>query len=220
MDNNVNLIQKDNGLCLEGDGMEIRCDFSSLLKRIKPNNLGGELIVKAAKISGRQLPLTIIDATAGLGEDSFLLAAAGFNVILFERDEVIASLLADGLKRALNDELTFDAASRMTLRCEDSIKALPTLNGVADIVFLDPMFPERTKSAEVKKKFQLIHRLEKPCEDEKELLDAAYSANPERIIIKRPLKGPYLCDKKPSYSLSGKAIRYDCIALGRKKDEN
>ena len=39
-----------------------------------------------------------------------------------------------------------------------------------DVVYLDPMFPERTKSAAVKKKFQLLHHLEQPCADEETLV--------------------------------------------------
>ena len=77
------------------------------------------------------------------------------------------------------------------------------------------MFPERTKSGLVKKKFQLLHRLEAPADDEEALLAAAIAARPQRIVIKRPLKGPYLAGRKPSYTLSGKKIRYDCIALPR-----
>ena len=73
------------------------------------------------------------------------------------------------------------------------------------------MFPERTKSALVKKKFQLLHLLERPCENEAALLDAALSAHPKRVVIKRPAKGPYLAGVKPSYSLTGSAVRFDCI---------
>ena len=77
------------------------------------------------------------------------------------------------------------------------------------------MFPGRTKSAAVKKKFQLLHRLEMPCQDEKALLDAALGARPRKIVIKRPIKGPYLAGVKPSYELCGKAVRYDCIVIAR-----
>ena len=67
----------------------------------------------------------------------------------------------------------------------------------------------------LRKKFQLIQRLESPCSTEEQLLDAAVAADPKRIVIKRPLKGPYLADRKPSYSLDGKAIRYDCFVFAR-----
>ena len=80
-----------------------------------------------------------------------------------------------------------------------------------DLILLDPMFPGRQKSALVKKKFQLIQHLEQPCSNEEELLQAAIAAKPKKIIIKRPSKGPFLSGRKPSYSLDGKNIRYDCI---------
>ena len=86
---------------------------------------------------------------------------------------------------------------------------------IPDLVLLDPMFPERQKSALVKKKFQLIHRLEFPCMEEETLLNAAIAAGPRKILIKRPLKGPWLAGRNPGYSISGKAVRYDCILLPR-----
>ena len=154
-----------------------------------------------------------MDATAGLGEDSLLLAAAGFEVLLFERNPVIAALLRDALQRAKADPRLADVAARMELSEGDSIEALGCLPEPPDVVYLDPMFPARRKSAAVKKKFQLIHRLESPCEDAEALLRAAIAARPRKVVIKRPPKGPHLADIKPSYSLEGKAIRYDVIAL-------
>lgn len=74
-----------------------------------------------------------------------------------------------------------------------------------------PWFPERRKSAAVKKKFQLIHHLEAPCQNEGALLAAAISAGPRKVVVKRPAKGPHLAGVKPSHSLAGKAVRYDVI---------
>ena len=206
------LVATKEGLALHGDGMLLRADFAKSLNRLKPGKLQQELLVKAAKVKGCQIPLAV-DATAGLGEDALLLAAAGFEVWMFERDAVIAALLRDALGRALADERLASVAARMTLFEEDSLNALPCLDRQPQVVVLDPMFPARTKSASVGKKFQLLQQLEQPCFDEEELLEAAYAAHPRKIVIKRPLKGPFLAGKKPSYSLRGKAIRYDCISL-------
>ena len=166
--------------------------------------------------------LRAVDATAGFGEDSLLLAAAGYNVELYEYDPVIAALLRDALRRAAksSDDALRDAVSRMDLREGDSVSAMRAMAGSnepPDIVLLDPMFPERRKSALVKKKFQLLQQLESPCEgaDEGELLEAAEATGPRRIIIKRPLKGPYLAGRRPGYSITGKAVRYDCIVIPR-----
>lgn len=241
------LVRTEEGLTLVQGDLTLRGDFTSLLPRIRQGNLQNEFLVKATRLRGAEGPVHVLDATAGMGEDSFLLAAAGFTVSLYERDEVIADLLEDALERAkLVPELA-SAAGRMELHKEDSIAAMlrigegktlkaqadtlagetkalqvqaDTLTGEAkalqgtdapDVILLDPMFPERQKSALIKKKFQLLQKLERPCSDEVELLRAAMAAGPKKIVIKRPLKGPYLGGLKPSHSITGKAIRYDCL---------
>lgn len=227
----IHLMYDCYGLSLVGKGQVFRGDYSGMLRRLSVNNLRSELLVKASKIKDNDSPL-VIDATAGMGEDSLLLAAAGFRVRMYERNPVIAALLEDTLKRAGEDPQLSDAVSRMEVICGDSIEALKQIaeqsemmagqmkgktekTGTTcekpDVVYLDPMFPERQKSALVKKKFQLIHMLENPCSDEEEMLGAAIAARPHKIVIKRPLKGPFLSDIKPGFSLAGKAIRYDCI---------
>ena len=207
------LLVGEKGLSLEGDGMSLAADLSRMVPRLRAGNLNRELVVRAARIRGAAGPLTAVDATAGMGEDSLLLAAAGFSVTLFERDPVICALLGDALARAASDPALAEAVSRMELRGEDSVPALPALGFSPDVVLLDPMFPERRKSAAVKKKLQLIQRLERPCDDEGGLMDAARAAEPRRIVVKRPAKGPWLAGEKPSYTIAGNAIRYDCYAL-------
>jgi len=201
------------GLSLIGGGQALYGDFSHLLPRAKQNNLGGELLVKAAKIKGAADGLTAIDATAGLGEDSFLLAAAGFKVSLYERDPVIAELLQDAMQRASDVPELKDIIGRMKLFMDDSLNALPKLTDSPDIVLLDPMFPARQKSGLIKKKFQLLQQLEQPCTDEEELMNAALSCRPKKVIVKRPANGAYLGSKKPNYAIKGKTIRYDCIVV-------
>ena len=212
MDQTVKLVETAEGLALSDGKNKIRGDFSRLLPRVRRGNLGGEHLVRAVKLKGIDLPV-VADATAGLGEDSFLLAAAGCRVLLYEKDPAIAALLKDAWERARRDPETAPIAERMTVIEGDSIRFLPELDPPPDVVLLDPMFPERKKSALVKKKFQLLHLLERPCDNERELLDAAIAAKPKRIVIKRPAKGPYLAGVKPSYSLDGSAVRFDCIVL-------
>ncbi len=210
----VELRRDAEGLALVGDGMVLRADFARLLPRLRKDRLGRELLVRAARVRGVEAP-TAVDATAGLGEDSLLLAAAGFAVTMFEKDPVIAALLRDALERAANEPQLAGVVARMTLVEGDSVAGLRELGFSPDVVFLDPMFPERTKSAAVKKKFQLLHHLERPCDNEDELLDAALAAHPRKIVIKRPPKGPWLAGVKPSHSLAGKAVRYDVIVPPR-----
>lgn len=194
--------------------MELRGDFSRMLPRLRQGRLQQELLVKAARIKGAEAP-TAVDCTAGLGEDSLLLAAVGFTVTLFERDRTIAALLADALERAAADPRLAEAVGRMTLVADDSIAGLATLPEPPDVVYLDPMFPARTKSAAVKKKFQLLHHLEQPCEEEEALVAAALATQPRKVVIKRPAKGALLAGMKPSYSVAGKAVRYDVLVPPR-----
>ena len=211
---NLELRRDAEGLALVGDGMVLRADFVRLLPRLRPDRLGRELLVRAARVRGVELP-TAVDATAGLGEDSLLLAAAGFTVTMFEKDPVIAALLRDALERAeLVSELA-PVVGRMALVEGDSVAGLHRLGFSPDVVFLDPMFPERTKSAAVKKKFQLLHHLERPCDNEAELVEAAFAARPRKIVIKRPPKGPLLAGVRPSYQVLGKAVRYDVLVPPR-----
>ena len=210
----VELRRDERGLALVGAGMELRGDFTRMLPRLRQGRLQQELLVRAARVRGVEAP-TAVDCTAGLGEDSLLLAAAGFRVTLFERDQTIAALLADAMERAAEEPQLADAVGRMTLVGGDSISGLAELDFAPDVVYLDPMFPARTKSAAVKKKFQLLHHLEQPCEEEEALVSAALAACPRKVVIKRPAKGPQLAGMKPSYSIAGKAVRYDVLVPPR-----
>lgn len=199
------------GLSLHSGGQVLRGDFSHLLPRLKGNALAGELLIRAARIKAPDAPLTALDATAGLGEDSFLLAAAGFRVTLYEQNPVIFELLRDALRRAADQPELAEIAGRMRLIWGDSIPAMERLDASPDVILLDPMFPARQKSALVKKKLQVIQTLELPCLDEGALLRAAVLARPRKLVIKRPPKGPWLAGIKPDYSITGKAVRFDCI---------
>jgi 16S rRNA (guanine1516-N2)-methyltransferase len=182
-----------------------------MLPRVKPGMPAHEMLVKTAKIKNAEGPLTAVDATAGLGEDSILLAAAGFHVTMFEKNPVIHALLTDALDRAKAIPELAEIVGRMALRHADSIEGMKNLDFTPDVILLDPMFPARQKSALVKKKLQMIQKLEFPCIDEGDMILSAMGAGPKKLIIKRPPKGPYLAGIKPDHSIEGKAVRFDCI---------
>lgn len=204
------LKQTEGGLSLVADGMVLRGDFERLLPRLRQDRVQAELLIKAARTKGVEHP-SVLDATAGLGEDSLLLAAAGFEVTMCESDSTIAALLKDTLERARHSERLAPIVEHMSLIEADSIEIMGALTQAPDVVYLDPMFPERTKSAAVKKKFQLLHYLEAPCANADELLRAALATGAKKIVIKRPVKGELLAGKKPSYQVKGKTIRYDVV---------
>lgn len=199
------------GVSLTGYGLSYQGDFENMLHRVTNGRLQHEMLVRAAKSDkpGRK----VIDATAGMGEDAFLLAAQGYEVTLFEQNPVIAVLLKDALRRAKKHPVLKDIASRMNLVQDNSVEGMSKLLDPVDVIYLDPMFPARQKSSLINKKLQLIQKLEPPCSEETDLFDAAISASPSKIIVKRPLKSEFLAGRKPSYTLNGKAIRYDCYTL-------
>ncbi len=199
------------GLALVSGGQELRGDFTRMLSRVQGDAWQRELLARAAKLKNVEGPLTAVDATAGLGEDSLVLAAAGYAVQMYEQNPVIYELLRDAVERAKRTPELAEIAARMTVLHGDSAAAMAAMDTMPDIILLDPMFPARQKSALVKKKLQMIQQLEMPCTDEAALLLAAAQARPRRLIIKRPPKGPFLAGVKPDYSISGKAVRFDCI---------
>ena len=197
------------GLSLCGYGMRFHGDFEQMLRRITGGRLQHEML---ARLSKTDLPHpTAIDATAGMGEDSFLLAACGYEVTLYEQNPIIAALLEDALHRAERHPVLGPIVAHMHLVVADSVALMPHTAEPPTLIYLDPMFPARQKSGLIQKKLQLIQKLESPCVQEAALLDAAMSARPTKIIIKRPLKGAVLAGKKPHYCIKGKAIRYDCF---------
>lgn len=205
----------EKGISLRGYGLSYQGDFRHMLRRVTGGRLLHEMLIKAAKTAEKGL--RAIDATAGMGEDAFLLAAYGYEVTMYEQNPVIAALLGDALARArkASDEpLLQEIAGRMQLIEGNSIDLFSTQEDVR-LIYLDPMFPKRQKSGLINKKLQLIQKLEPPCSEENELFAAAIAAGPAKIIVKRPLKSVHLAGKSPTYMLKGKAIRYDCYALGK-----
>ncbi len=220
--NDLVLLYDKEGLSLVGGKLRLQADFNNMLPRVKDDMWQNELIARAAKIKEGESNLKAMDATAGFGEDSLILAAAGYEVMLYEKDPVIAALLKDCLIRARKIPEIKDMVMRMKLVEGDSIEAMlnmaelkkdetKVVADMPDLIYLDPMFPERQKSSKIKKKFQLIQKLERPCFNGEEMVNAALSLNPKKILIKRPMKAETLGDRTPEFSYKGTSIRYDCF---------
>lgn len=130
-------------------------------------------------------------APTGLGRDAFVLACLGCRVRMFERHPVVAALLEDGLRRAYADpELGPWLATRLTLHHGSSLSALAQLHSAPDVVYLDPMFPHRQKSALVKKEMRVFQLLVGADEDADGLLAPALALR--RVVVKRPDYAPRL----------------------------
>lgn len=178
----------------------------------------GQSIAKAVGISSAYKP-SILDATAGLGRDAFVLATLGCDVTLIERHPVVYLLLKSGLQCAQGEAEIADIMARMRLMQGNSIDLLSRWDSMGqpqpDIVYLDPMFPHSTASAEAKKEMKLFRSLVGADLDEDQLWEQANSIARCRIVVKRPAKAPPLAGKAPSYVLAGKANRFDVYSKAK-----
>ena len=169
----------------------------------------GQMIAKAVGIQPGVRPL-LLDATAGLGRDAFVLAELGCNVTLIERQPLIAALLEDGLHRAMADAEVAPIVARMRLLCGNAIDLMRAWDGEPpQVIYLDPMFPHRDKTALVKKEMRLFRPLAGSDADAPALLDAALALATHRVVVKRPRKAPAIEGEKPGYVLEGKSSRFD-----------
>ncbi|NIP72809.1 MAG: class I SAM-dependent methyltransferase [Gammaproteobacteria bacterium] len=170
----------------------------------------GQPLARACGLKKGATP-SILDATSGLGRDAFVLASLGCAVTVVERSPVIAALLADGLRRAAADPATAAIVARMELHRGDARRLLASLpeSRRPDVVYLDPMYPHRTKSALIKKEMRAFRALVGPDPDAPELLAAALGAARRRVTVKRPRLAPPLRGPAPSAAISSKNTRYD-----------
>lgn len=206
------------GLQLTGKGAPgpVRAEFvtGKMGYRREHGGGAGQLVAKAVGLQKTRATLHVVDATAGLGQDAFVLASLGCRVTLFERNPVIHALLADGLARAA---LNVDCAAiveRMRLLEGSSIDWLAQADAeAADIVYLDPMFPHRDKSALVKKEMQVFRTIVGDDEDSGQLLAGALERARYRVVVKRPRKAPAIEGPEPATRIEGKSSRYDVYSI-------
>lgn len=176
----------------------------------------GQPVAKAVGLKGAKDLPHIVDATAGLGRDSFVLASLGCQVTMVERSPVAAALLFDALERAARAPETADIASRMQLVHANSADWLAQLDDQdrPEVVFVDPMFPDTDKkSAAAKKDMQAFQQVIGDDMDSARLLEAAIAAAKVRVVVKRPRLGAPIEGIKPSAVLDGKSTRFDLYII-------
>jgi 16S rRNA (guanine1516-N2)-methyltransferase len=197
------------------ENQELRIDFveGSVAHRLRFGGGRGQPLAKAMGLTDGRTP-TMVDATAGLGRDAFLLASLGAQVTLIERSEKMHALLADGLARAAAEggELA-EIIGRMTLRLGDAKDLLPQLE--ADAVLVDPMHPERKKSALVKLELRQVRDIVGEDDNALELMQVALEHARKRVVLKWPVKADSIPGLKPfSHQILGKTTRYDVFMNG------
>jgi len=169
---------------------------------------------KAVGFSSGTIP-DVVDATAGLGRDAFLLASLGARVTLIERSATMHALLLEGLERARAEGGRIaETVSRMTLVHGDSCVLLPQMN--PQVILIDPMHPPRDKTALVKKEMRLIRDIVGTDADSVQLMQVALEAAQNRVVLKWPLRAePMAGVRKPSHQILGKSTRYDVFVKAK-----
>ncbi|WP_374990410.1 class I SAM-dependent methyltransferase [Pseudomonas sp. G34] len=193
----------------------VRVDFveGAVAHRRQFGGGAGQMIAKAVGIAQGIRP-QVLDATAGLGRDAFVLASLGCHVDLIERQPLIGALLEDGLQRAASDAEVASIVARMRLLQGNAIELMGAWQDEApQVIYLDPMFPHRDKSALVKKEMRLFRPFVGDDLDAPALLAAALKLASHRVVVKRPRKAPLIEGAKPGYALEGKSSRYDIYPL-------
>ncbi len=219
-DASIALVFSDKGVSLESrerkNPLVVQVDFvsGSVAHRRQFGGGKGQMIAKAVGLAKGFVP-HVLDATAGLGRDAFVLASLGGRVSMLERSPIVHALLEDGLARAKRhaqeegDVALESILARMTLLNIDSGDFLTQASDPFDVVYLDPMFPERKKSAQVKKEMRVFHAAVGADEDADNLLPLALERATYRVVVKRPRIAPDLAQQKPNFRLEGKSSRFD-----------
>ena len=188
-------------------GLRVDFDAGSLLRRagdsFKKQNLS-----RAAGLKADRRP-TILDATAGLGSDAYLLARAGCELTLLERNDVVHALLRDGIERGRSGSPeTAAAVNRMRLLSGDFTTLAPSLPEF-DVVYLDPMFPGDRGSARAGKSMYLLQRLLGEGDKTDSLLAPAIHKARDRVVVKRAKRSPACVGRRVDICFRGSSSRYD-----------
>lgn len=187
---------------------ELSIDFTSgaVAHRLRFGGGRGQDLPKAVGLKKGANP-HVVDATAGLGRDAFLLASLGARVTLIERSAQMHGLLAAALAQAKTSEMA-DIVARMALRYGDAITLLPAL--APEVVLVDPMHPPRGNSALVKQEMRQLREIVGEDPDAVALIHAALATAQKRVVLKWPRKAALPAGlPAPSHQILGKSTRYD-----------
>jgi|TARA_B110000091_G_C13653658_1_gene406467 16S rRNA (guanine1516-N2)-methyltransferase len=198
--------------------VELKIDFvtGAVGHRLRFGGGRGQDLAKAMGLRGGKTPM-IVDATAGLGRDSFLLASLGAQVILIERSEKMHALLVEGMNRAENEGGEFrEIIGRMSLMKGDAKDLIPELSGEA--ILIDPMHPPRQKSALVKRELRQVREIVGADDDAADLVRIALAHAQNRVVLKWPAKADPIDGLKAcTHQILGKTTRYDVFMVNNER---
>ena len=191
-----------------------------LLHRIKFGGNRSSLLAKAIGAKSKSNAPKVIDATAGLGRDAFVLASLGCEVTMLERSRLLFIMLDRAISVAKENPLTSEIASRMKLHQQDSIEYLSShseLSNIADVIYLDPMFPHEKRKAQIKQEMITCREVVGDDLDAAELFEAASKVAIPRIVVKRMKSAPFISSATPSQQFIGKTNRFDLYLREKSK---
>lgn len=170
-----------------------------------------QALAKALGLKGKYSVCKVVDATAGLGRDAFVVASLGCQVIMLERSPIAAALLNDALRRAACHEETRQVAANMRLEHEDAIHWLQKqgCEVCPDVILIDPMYPHNNRRAAAKKEMATFQQVIGEDQDAAKLLAEAVRVAIGRVVVKRPRLGSPIVGPTPSAVLIGKSTRFD-----------
>lgn len=223
------LLDDKNALSWLSNGLSVAPEWDKLQRRVVSAGRKSELLLQAAKITSDS---KVIDATAGFGHDSLILASTGAQVVMLEQQPLMALLLLAEQQRMSTVANWQKLMSRLHIVHTDALSYFVNVNGApiseshqaVDMVYLDPMFPEDSyqdsktgKGAKVGKHMQALHQLAHPptLEEEQQLLESAlavvgHNEQPSgRVIVKRPQFAPPLAHQSPNECWHNEAVRFD-----------
>ena len=186
-----------------------------LIYRLKYGGGSKQPIAKAIKVSNK-VHLKVIDATAGLGTDSIVLASLNCQIYAIEKNLTVAELLQKRLDKAKNNDFLAPIVKNITLIIGDSRIIIPdiikTKQYIPDVIYLDPMFPPKKKTSAPNKQIQILQAIIANSETNTEtndLLKICLNYAKQRIVVKRPRLAANLENIKPHFSLIGRSNRFD-----------
>ena len=223
------LLDEKDKLSWLSEGLSVAPEWDKLQRRVVSAGRKSELLLQAAKLTADS---QVIDATAGFGHDSLILASTGAQVIMLEQQPLMALLLLVEQLRMSTLPNWQKLMSRLQIINTDALTYFARFNNylgadneqAIDVIYLDPMFPEDSyqdsktgKGAKVGKHMQALHQLAHPptLDEEQQLLQSAQAVVSQngqkqgRVIVKRPQFAPLLADQQPSESWNNEAVRFD-----------
>ena len=146
------------------------------------------------------LRVRVLDATAGWGTDGLALVRLGCDVRMLETHPQVFAMLDDRLHRSGVRAAAEWADARSRMRRADGERY--------DVVYLDPMFPPRNKTALPARPLQVLREIVgEEAPDASELLALARRCALGRVVMKQRAHGPAVGE--PDWRVTGRTIRFD-----------